>query len=294
MTTRGLSVRFWGVRGSIASPGEHTRLVGGNTSCVEVEAGGRTLVLDAGTGLRALGDSLVARGVRDVTLLLSHLHWDHIQGLPFFVPAWRPGGRLEIVGARSTGAPEVSLRDALAEQMQAPHFPVRLEDMRAALSFREVASGQTLALEGDVTVRFAGLNHPGGVLGMRIEHGGRAIVYATDTEHGTALDAALVDLAADADLLIYDAMYTEDEYAGRVGPSRVGWGHSTWQAGAAIADAARVGRLVLFHHDPSRSDRDVEALEHAARASRPGTIAAREGDALVWPEASPDAAREAA
>ena len=270
-------IRFWGVRGSIASPGEHTAAVGGNTSCVEIAtAGGEILVLDAGTGIRALGDDLVRRQRTRAHLLLSHLHWDHIQGLPFFVPAWLPASHLEIVGARSSGTPALGLEASLSLQMQPPHFPVRLSDMRSHLSFREVESGDVLTL-AEATVRVATLNHPGGVVGYRIETGGRAIVYATDTEHDARTDHRLVELARGADVLIYDAMYTEDEFAGRSGPAMVGWGHSTWEAGCAVADAAGVDRLVLFHHDPARTDAQVEAIERLAAARRPGTIAAREG-----------------
>ena len=271
-----LRIRFWGVRGSIATPGEGTLRTGGNTSCVEVRCGDRALVLDAGTGLRALGERMLAGGEREVTLLLSHLHWDHIQGLPFFVPAWLPGHRVEIVGAPAGG----SLRGALAAQMRAPHFPVTLEDMGAELSFTELGHGGRLAF-GEVTVTAAALDHPGGVLAYRVERGGRSVVYATDSEHGDGPDPRLVALARGADLLIYDAMYTADEYAGRVGPSRVGWGHSTWEAGVAAADAAGVGRLVLFHHDPRRGDDAVDAIEAAAARARPGTLAAREGMELV-------------
>ncbi len=272
-----VEIRFWGVRGSIASPGPHTQGVGGNTSSVEITTStGETLVLDAGTGVRALGDSLVSRGVERVHLLLSHLHWDHIQGLPFFLPAWLGTTELDVLGARSTGTPGLGLEASLSLQMQPPHFPVRLGDMRARLAFREVVPGEAIRV-GGATVRAAQLEHPGGVLGYRIETGGRAIVYATDTEHGEAADARLVALARDADVLIYDAMYTDDEYLGRRGPPRVGWGHSTWQAGCAVADAAGVDRLVLFHHDPGRTDAQVAAIEREAAALRPGTVAAREG-----------------
>lgn len=272
-----VAIRFWGVRGSIASPGAETAGVGGNTSCVEITtAGGDTLVLDAGTGIRALGDALVRRKVTRAHLLLSHLHWDHIQGLPFFVPAWLPSSRLDIIGARSTGTPELGLEASLDLQMRPPHFPVRLSDMRSHLAFHELGSGDALCI-GEARVHAAALNHPGGVTGYRIETGGRVIVYATDTEHFATPDPALVALARDADVLVYDAMYTEDEYAGRKGGSKVGWGHSTWEAGVAVADAAGVDRLVLFHHDPSRTDAQVEAIERDAAARRPGTVAAREG-----------------
>jgi phosphoribosyl 1,2-cyclic phosphodiesterase len=278
-----VTIRFWGVRGSIASPGAHTALVGGNTSCVEIETADGVIILDAGTGIRALGDDLVRRKIDRAHLLLSHLHWDHIQGLPFFVPAWLPSSRLDVIGARSTSSPQLGLEESLSLQMQPPHFPVRLADMRSHLAFREIESGDAIAI-GQARVSAEVLNHPGGVMGYRIESGGRAIVYATDTEHRSdGVDRALVRLARDADVLIYDAMYTEDEYAGRCGGSKVGWGHSTWEAGIAVADAAGVGQLVLFHHDPARTDAQVDAIERDAAARRPGTIAAREGVELTLP-----------
>jgi phosphoribosyl 1,2-cyclic phosphodiesterase len=271
-----LIVRFWGVRGSIASPGAEMAGVGGNTSAIEIEAGPRHLVLDAGTGLRAMGESLARRGVHEMVLCLSHLHWDHIQGLPFFRPGWMPTTSLRIVGSRSSSAPSVSLEEALASQMTPPHFPVRLADMRARRTFTELGEGEALDL-GEVALASARLNHPDGVTAYRIDCGGRAVVYATDVEHGTEADERLIALARGADVLIYDAMYTDDEYAGRRGPSRAGWGHSTWQEGCRIADRAGVGRLVLFHHDPARTDAEVEAIEAQAAAVRPGTVAAREG-----------------
>jgi len=275
-----LSVKFWGVRGSIASPGRDMAGVGGNTSCVEVRFGEQVLILDAGTGIRALGDQLVRERASHATLLLSHLHWDHIQGLPFFVPAWLPSARLDVIGAPSTASPGLGLKESLSLQMQPPHFPVRLSDMGALLSFRQVDSGQEITL-GDVKVTARRLNHPGGVMAYRIDAGGRSVVYATDTEHYSCPDPYLVKLARGADVLVYDSMYTEAEYRGEVGPSKVGWGHSTWEAGVAVADAARVGQLVLFHHDPQRTDREVAALEAQADIVRPGTIAAREGAEIV-------------
>ncbi len=265
MTTE-LTIRFWGVRGSIASPGEATRKTGGNTPCVEIQSGEHTIILDAGTGLRRLGDRMLRDGRTEATLLLSHLHWDHIQGLPFFVPAYLPGHRLTLAGMKG-------LRAALGGQMAAPCFPVGLEAMRARLAFVELDHAP-LAV-GALEVRAAKLNHPGGVLAYRVSLGGRSVVYATDTEHWAVPDPHLVALARGADVLIYDAMYTEAEY-----PSRVGWGHSTWQAGVAVADAAGVERLVLFHHDPARDDDAVDAIEREAALARPGTVAAREGEAI--------------
>lgn len=273
-----IEIRFWGVRGSIASPGPETAGVGGNTSTVEVRCGERTIVLDAGTGLRALGDRLMAEGRRDVTMLLSHTHWDHIQGLPFFVPLYVPGSRLQLWGPRFG---ERALHDVLSRQMEGPVFPVRLDETGAGLELHELRGGESFTL-GDVTVKTAKLHHPGGVLAYRIEHGGRAIVYATDTEHWACTDPHLVELARGADALVYDAQYTEAEYRGAAGPSRVGWGHSTWEQGVKVAEAARARRLVLFHHDPRRDDGAVAELERLAAERLPGTVAAREGMVLAW------------
>jgi phosphoribosyl 1,2-cyclic phosphodiesterase len=268
-----MKITFWGVRGSIASPGPETAGVGGNTSCVEVRCGETRLILDAGTGLRQLGDALLRQGPVDATLLLSHLHWDHIQGLPFFVPAYLPTTRLEVVG---TGGGAASLRDVLEAQMTAPVFPVRLDELGAQLTLREVRSGESFQV-GEARVRAVKLNHPGGVLGYRIEHEGRSVVYATDTEHWACVDPALRALAEGADVLIYDSQYTPEEYRGDAGRSKVGWGHSTYAAGAELARAAGVGQYVLFHHDPTRGDGAVADLERRARELFPCSVAAREG-----------------
>lgn len=285
-----MDVRFWGVRGSIASPGAETARVGGNTSCVEVRCGAQRLILDAGTGLRGLGDALLREGGPvDAALLLSHFHWDHIQGLPFFVPAYVPSTKLTIVGS-SDG--RHTLRDKLSRQMTEPHFPVQLDDLSAELSYREARPNGFVEL-GDVRVKVARLNHPGGVFAYRIEHGGKSVVYATDTEHYACIDPVLRSLAEGADVLIYDAQYTPDEYAGVGGRSKVGWGHSTYVAGVEVARAAGVGKLVLFHHDPQRTDPGVAEIEALAQGLFPSTVAAREGLTITVDETG-DAQRDAA
>ena len=271
-----MKVRFWGVRGSIASPGPETAGVGGNTSCVEIVAGSERIILDAGTGLRRLGDELLRQGAHKATLLLSHFHWDHIQGLPFFAPAYLPATELHIVSG-SDG--RHTLREKLCRQMTEPHFPVQLDDLSATLSMREVKPGQTFAI-GDARVTVARLNHPGGVYAYRVEHEGSVVVFATDTEHYACLDPVLHKLAKGADVLIYDAQYTPEEYAGSAGRSKVGWGHSTFVAGAELATAADVGKLVLFHHDPQRTDAGVADIEARARALFVDSVAAREGMAI--------------
>lgn len=267
-----LSLRFWGVRGSIATPGEDTARIGGNTSCVEITAGATRIVLDAGTGLRALGNRLARDGATDLTLLLSHLHWDHIQGIPFFAPLYQPGTRLHVVSGASSGHAEAALR----AQMRNPAFPVDFSELPAHLSFLSVRERQRFVV-GEAEVTAARGNHPDPVYAYRIEHAGRAVVYATDTEHFRCVDPRLLALARGADVLIYDAQYLPEEYAGESGPSRVGWGHSTWEAAVELAAAAGVGELLLFHHDPGRDDAAVLAVESLARQRFPRTAAAAEG-----------------
>jgi phosphoribosyl 1,2-cyclic phosphodiesterase len=261
-------VRFWGVRGSIATPGPATAGVGGNTSCVEVRCGDELLVLDAGTGLRGLGDELMKRGERRAHVLLSHLHWDHVQGLPFFTPLYVPGSELTLHGPDFGPG---GLEGALRRQMSAPGFPVELGDVGARLTLRELRHRSRFQL-GDVTLSAARLNHPGGVLGYRIDFGGRSLAYATDTEHLAELDPALLELAEDVDLLIYDAQYSPEEYA-----SKRGWGHSTFEVAAALAKRAGARQLALFHHDPRRDDAGVSELEERARTLFASSFAAREG-----------------
>ena len=269
-----MRIKFWGVRGSIASPGPETASVGGNTSCVEVRCGSTRLILDAGTGIRRLGDHMMGEGAPvDATLLLSHLHWDHIQGIPFFVPAYMPSTKLSIVSGHNG---VTSLGDVLARQMTAPVFPVRLDELGSQISMREVRPGEGLII-GETRIRMARLNHPGGVYAYRIDYAGKSVVYATDTEHYACVDPMLRNLAAGADVLIYDSQYTPEEYRGDMGRSRVGWGHSTYVAGAELARAAGVEKYVLFHHDPQRTDAGVADIERRARDLFQGSIAAREG-----------------
>lgn len=273
------SIRFWGVRGSIAAPGPETAAVGGNTSCVEVTCGASRFILDSGTGIRALGDALMKQGPVEATLLLSHHHWDHIQGLPFFTPIYLPTTKLTVVGPQTD---RLSNIDVLEHQMSSPVFPVRLEELPCALETREVMAGDTLDV-GGARIRVAKANHPGGSLAYRIDYAGRSVVYATDTEHYSCVDPALRALALGADVLIYDSQYTPAEYRGECGPSKVGWGHSTYEDGAKLAHAADVGQYVLFHHDPRRNDEQVAHVERLAQSLFAGSVAAREGMVIELP-----------
>ena len=230
---------------------------GGNSACISIRYGDQPLViLDAGTGIRALGNTLSE--TEPLHLFLTHFHWDHIQGIPSFAP-------IQNATIYSSTDP-AELERILAAQMRPPYYPV---PMPANLHYRKI-SGESV---GDLVVRPFALHHPNGATGYRIESPEATIVYASDHEHGdAAADITLRDYARDADILIYDAQYTPEEYE-----HRRGWGHSTWREAVKLARDAHVRQLILFHHDPLRTDRAVDAIVREAQREFPNTIAAREG-----------------
>jgi phosphoribosyl 1,2-cyclic phosphodiesterase len=253
---------------------------------VEVIAGDEHIIFDMGSGLRELGQSLINEKKTHATCFLSHYHWDHIVGLPFFGLAYNPNASLAIYGATRMGK---SVREILAGQMINPYFPVSLGEMRAQLLFRGIEN-EGIVQVGPATVLARELSHPGGALGFRVDSGKASVVYATDFEHGTPADEALIELSKNADLLIFDATYTDDEYE----KGKRGWGHSTWQVGTRIAQAAGVKRLVLFHHDPAHDDRAIDAIVEAAREVFPATDGAKEGKTYHLPLAARSVARRQA
>jgi phosphoribosyl 1,2-cyclic phosphodiesterase len=268
-------LRFWGVRGSIPTPGPQTVDIGGNTSCLEVRCGDQLILFDGGTGLRALGNELLKEGPLSAAMLFSHVHWDHIQGFPFFAPAFVPGFRFDIYGGKNLSS---TLAETLAGQMNFPNFPVTLDQMAATMVFHEFDDGQRVGLGGGASVRGLMLNHPDGVYGYRLEYDGRALAYCTDTEHRDEPDEHVLELSENAEILIYDAQYTPEEYTGEEGGMpKVGWGHSTFVEGAKLAEMAGAKRLILFHHDPSQDDEAVRDKERRCRELFPATDAAREG-----------------
>ncbi len=275
-----IDVRFWGVRGSIPTPGPATVEIGGNTSCVEVRAGGRLLIFDGGTGLRNLGNSLLKQMPIEAWIFFSHVHWDHIQGFPFFTPAFVRGNTFHLHGGRKVSG---TLESALAGQMENPSFPVHLTEMGAKMTFNDLYEGEVMELpatNGDGVVRITNArgNHPDGVLAYRVDHGGKSIMYATDTEHYAVIDPKLKKLATGCDLLIYDSQYTPEEYAGEVGGMpKLGWGHSTFEEAVKLAKAANVKQLILYHHDPGQDDAAVREKERRAKELFPNCMAAYEG-----------------
>jgi phosphoribosyl 1,2-cyclic phosphodiesterase len=274
VTSPTFSVRFWGVRGSIACAGPRTARYGGNTSSLEVRCGGRLLLFDAGTGIRYLGKTLEGKKL-DTDLFFTHTHFDHVCGLPFFRPLFRRENRFRLWAGHLK--PRYDLKSVLEKMMIEPLFPIPLSVFDADIQYRDFAAGETLAPAPPVTIRTAPLNHPNGATGYRIEYDGRSICHVTDTEHVTGtLDRNILGLIRDADIVIYDSMYTAEEY-----PQRKGWGHSTWNEGARLCDAAGAKTLVIFHHDPDHDDDFMDRIQAEAKATRPGTVVAYEGLVLT-------------
>ena len=272
-----MKVRFWGTRGSIPTPGPSTVRYGGNTACVEVrDSSGSLLILDAGTGLRELGAAMVKNGSGprpfSIDLLLSHLHWDHIQGIPFFRPAYDPKTSLRIRGPKQAR----TMRELLGLGMDDPFFPVDLEELPAQIAVEEMDDGSDERV-GPFRVRAASIFHPSPALAYRVEADGRSLVYATDTEDPFSGRAnPVIGLARGADTLIHDAQFLESDF-------KPTWGHSTIASAIDVAAKAKVKRLVLYHHDPDRSD---EALDRIAKEAQKRTdeiakglevVVAREG-----------------
>ncbi|OCR01754.1 MBL fold metallo-hydrolase [Oscillatoriales cyanobacterium USR001] len=267
-------VQFWGVRGSIASPGSKTVRYGGNTSCVEMRLGDRRLIFDGGTGLRVLGLNLLRQMPVEAHMFFTHTHWDHIQGFPFFVPAFVPKNCFHIYGAIAPNGSTIKQR--LSDQMLHPNFPVPIQVMQSDLKFYDITPGDIVEI-GDIKIETALLNHPNTAIGYRVTWQGHTAVYCTDTEHyPDRLDENVLQLARNADVLIYDATYTNAEYHDLKSP-KVGWGHSTWEVGVEVAKAAGVKRIVMFHHDPSHDDNFLDNIEQELQSVFPKGFLAREG-----------------
>lgn len=288
-----MKVRFWGVRGSYPMPGAGTVKFGGNTACVEVRAGERTIILDAGTGIIPLGHELArTKRTDELLLLFSHLHHDHIQGFPYFVPAYTPNVRLHILGPDGT---HESMKKVLEQNQSSEKFPVSLRDMSSAKDIQAVREPQVIVWDGDgvrvaesavgageeaVVIRIhKSYAHPGGVFAYRITHCGRSVVYATDTEGYIGTDKRLVKFAKNAEVLIHDAQYLDEHYRGQLEghPATQGYGHSTATMACEVAASAQTGQLVLFHHDPSYPDDVLAGMEMRAKSLFAASTMAYEG-----------------
>lgn len=298
-----MKLKFWGTRGSIPTPGKDTVRYGGNTPCVEVRLKNDKLVIfDAGSGIRSLGEALMAKGESvNAYLIIGHPHWDHIQGFPFFKPAFISGNELTIMGAQSK---DVTLRRMVADQMNKIYFPVQLNELKAKINFRPLREGKTQIFDAELTSIY--VNHPSFALGYRLDVGGRSLVYISDnepfdrevarslknvekvitdkySESKADPNQRIFDFARGADILIHDATYTPEEYV-----NRVGWGHSHYLFTLKVAAEAQVKKLILFHHDPSHSDEKIDEIvetcmkEVKNRGYKFECFAAEEGMELQW------------
>jgi phosphoribosyl 1,2-cyclic phosphodiesterase/CheY-like chemotaxis protein len=266
-----MRIKFWGTRGSIAKPGPDTVRYGGNTSCVEIRSSrGTLIIIDCGTGAHALGQSLLAASPKGIRghILISHTHWDHIQGLPFFGPLFVSGNEWDIYGPKGL---DESVREALAGQMQYTYFPVALEQFGATVRYHDLVEGAFQIDDVRITTRY--LNHPALTLGYRLEADGATLVYSTDHEpHSRALaagegqiggqDERHAEFLRGADLVLHDAQYTAKEY-----PAKIGWGHSPAEYAVRIAHHAGVTKIGLTHHDPLRDDKSLDQLVENLRAA---------------------------
>lgn len=266
-------LEFWGVRGTVPTPALDRLGHGGNTICLAARlADDEYLLLDCGTGARLLGKEIATQRAGRPTrihLLFSHYHFDHVEGLPLFLPLYDRNTTIRIHGASSTGR---SVKSILEGFIAPPYFPVDFAGVPASVEYEEI-DGKPFDV-GDIRVSTLPLNHPNGSIAYRLERNGHRVVFATDHEHGdAAIDAALASFSERADYLIYDATYVPSEYESL----RKGWGHSTWYAAIATARAARAKNLVLFHHHPDHGDGELEAIERLAADEFPGTLVAREG-----------------
>ena len=268
-----MRVKFWGVRGSTPTPQRENMRYGGNTSCVEVRIGDQIYIFDCGTGFRVLGQELKREfGEKPFAahVFVSHFHWDHIQGMPFFRPLYdSPGSQFNFHSSSRTR----SLKQVMTEQMASPYFPVDLNQMRAKRNFYDIDAGP-VNMEDGVRIQAAWLNHPQGCMGFRLETKDGVLVYATDNEPGNAeFDKAVRKLAEGADILIYDAQYLPEEYEAR----RRGWGHSHWREAINVVMQSGAQELILFHHDPDHSDEVIDKVVQDARNYYPKVRAAAEG-----------------
>jgi phosphoribosyl 1,2-cyclic phosphodiesterase len=272
-----LQIKFWGVRGSTCASGPQFVEFGGHTPCVEIRCGERLFIVDAGTGLAALGSELGTSAPKEVDILLSHLHLDHIGGLPFFKPALLSKDR--VIRTYCGHLEGESAMASLERLFAPPLFPIRLGQLPARFEHHGFRAGETLTFDDGASVETHLLNHPGGATGFRFRHGGRSVCYISDIEHSDHWpDPALVKFVRDADLVIYDGMFSDNEY-----PGCRGWGHSTWEKGVELARDANVKALAIFHHYPGHDDAFLKAAEAQMQTVMPTAFVARERQTVSLP-----------
>ena len=266
-----MNVKFWGTRGSIPVPGKDTTIYGGNTTCLEITLeSGRIIIIDSGTGIRPLGEELTNdRAKVDIHLLITHIHWDHLWGFPFFDPAYVSDMDITI-GMIGTKMSINELMDILSTQMGSKYFPVQLDRMGANTIFDIKTSNEVIFPGGRIISNFH--SHPGGANGYRLESGDKCVVFCTDVEHEDNIDPKVIELARNADVLIHEAQYTPEELL-----MFKGWGHSSWRQAIEVARQANVKSLYLTHHDPNHDDNFLRNVEQQCQLEFKNCYLAREG-----------------
>lgn len=276
-------IKIYGTRGSIPVCGPDFLEFGGNTTCLQVMVpnSNRVIIVDAGTGIRELGKTLVDANLnrKTIDIFFTHFHWDHIQGLPFFAPAYIPDLQINIT-TLGKGRKISNLKDIFDTQMQKVYFPVQLDKMGAHFGFQNYDEENKRLRNGnttDIIVKAVRHNHPGGAYSYRFEVGGKVLVFSTDIEHANGIDRNIVDFCRGADVLIHDAQYTDDEIKGKQG-----WGHSSYGQAIQVAEKAHIERLVVTHHDPDHDDAFLSKMEHSCHKRFKGIQFAREGMVIDW------------
>jgi phosphoribosyl 1,2-cyclic phosphodiesterase len=282
-----VKLKFYGTRGSIPVCDAGFQQFGGDTTCLQITFTdtNRIAIIDAGTGIRNLGKDLRAIGHKQdqIVIAFTHFHWDHIQGFPFFAPAYDPSRKITLL-TLGRGQTVTNLREIFEVQMQSQYFPVQLDHMGANFEFLQIADASkhfTAVNNVDTVVTALRHNHPGGAYSFRIERNGQVLVVSTDVEHEEQMDPQLVELARDADLLVHDAQFTAEELK-----NRRGWGHSSFDQAMQFAEMAGVKRLVLTHHDPEHDDEFLLRMEKLCQERFPNAVIAREGMEIPVGEAT--------
>ncbi|MCB1201309.1 MAG: MBL fold metallo-hydrolase [Leptospiraceae bacterium] len=276
-----IKIKFYGTRGSIPISGSQFNEYGGNTTCVLVEADDQICIIDAGTGIRNLGNDLLQREFAGqggfARIFFTHTHWDHIQGFPFFIPLYIPGNHFEIYGQTKTVQEKVwDIETSLIGQTNYMYFPINLKDMASKKTFKDISPGQTLQF-GELKISTIALTHPNVTLGFRFDCGKNSFVFCTDVEHNDQLIRDLAEFSRNADVLAYDCQYTPEEYEN----GKQGWGHSTFEKAIEICKLGSVKKLSMIHHDPAHDDKAIRNIESRARTLFPAATAVKEGDTIT-------------
>tara|TARA_A100001015_G_C14844746_1_gene653974 strand:- start:165 stop:980 length:816 start_codon:yes stop_codon:yes gene_type:complete len=266
-----MKINFWGVRGSLPTPGANYNKYGGNTSCVELQVNGKTIIFDMGSGIKYLGNYLTKNSIKNFTILISHFHYDHTCGLPFFGPAYDPNTKFTVYsGILPTRHNTLNVLDS---QISSPSFPITINDFNAKIKYKDFKVGKEFLLDKDVSINTICLNHPDGAVGYRVEHKGKSVCYITDHEHQVGVEnQKLINFVKNSDALIYDSTYDDKHFT-----KYIGWGHSTWQEGGRLAEKASVKKFFIFHHNPDNDDKKMSEIEVLSSQTNKNFFVAKEG-----------------